>query len=54
MQCSFFFSENANFLLTGTGIYFKGQLTNQIFQAEFVVAGGGFLSYGNHQLIKFK
>ena len=30
------------------------QLANQIFQTGFVVTGGGFLSYCNHQLIKFE
>ena len=32
----------------------QGQLANQIFQTEFVIAGGGFLSYCNPQLIKLE
>ena len=32
----------------------KEKFRNKNFQTEFVVAGGGFLSYRNHQLIKFK
>ena len=32
----------------------KGKPRKENFQFGFVVAGGGFLFYWNHQLIKFK
>ena len=38
----------------GTGTSCEGQLANKIFQIEFAVAGGVFLSYWNYQLIKFE
>ena len=38
----------------GTGTTCKEKFRKEKFQTEFVVAGGGFLSYWNHQLIKFE
>ena len=38
----------------GTGTSCEGQLANKIFQTEFAVAGGVFLSYWNYQLRDLK
>ena len=39
--------------LRGTGTSCKEKFRKENFQTGFAVAGGGFLSYWNHQLIKF-
>ena len=41
-------------VFSGTGTYCKEKSLQENFQTGFVVAGGGFLSYWNHQLIKFE
>ena len=38
----------------GKGISCKEKFCKENFQNGFMVAGGGFLSYLNHQLINFK
>ena len=38
----------------GTGTSSKEKFRKENFQTGFVVAGGGFLSYWNHQQIKFE
>ena len=40
--------------LYGTGTSCKYKFRKENLQTVFVVAGGGFLSYWNHQLIKFE
>ena len=41
-------------LLVGTGTSCKEKFHKENFQTGFVVAGGEFLSYWNHQLMKFE
>ena len=38
----------------GTGISCKEKFRKENFQTGFMVAGDGFLSYWNHQIIKFE
>ena len=40
--------------LDDTGTSCKEKFRKENFQTGFVVAGGGFFSYWNHQLIKFE
>ena len=44
----------ANILFTGTGTSCNERFSKENFQTGFVVAGGEFLYYWNHQLIKFE
>ena len=45
-----------NYAANGVGLALTltGTSCEENFQTGFVVAGGGFLSYWNHQLIKFE
>jgi hypothetical protein len=55
MRSDHLFSQKIKILgFIGTGISCKEKFSKKNFQTGFVVAGGGFLSYWNHQLIKFE
>ena len=41
-------------VFSGTGTSCKEKFRKKNFQTGFMVAGGGFLSYWNHQLTKFE
>ena len=45
---------HAKSVCKGTGTSCKEKFRKENFQTGFVVAGGRFLSYWNHQLIKFE
>ena len=46
--------KNVTPFLDGRETSCKEKFRKENFQPKFVVAGGGFLSYCNHQLFKFK